>query len=139
MSRLVFDGVEIDKAPFPDSRGTTQLYISDMPSVGKDKYNRLLDNGFESLNEIYQAHSSDITRIDGVGPKTAKNIKIWVGDKVVKTHEISDEQVAGASISKIAKLYNIDKNEAEEVRNRYRRKFDQSVSHISDIHAEKDS
>lgn len=132
MIRLEFSGVEIDKAPFPDPRGTTQLYISDMPSVGKDKYNRLLDNGFESLNDLYQASLPEITTIDRIGPKTAKNIKMWVGDKVVKEYEISDKQVATASIKKISELYNANEKIAKEVREQYQRKSDPSMSHISE-------
>jgi len=138
MAILEFNGAKIEEAPFPDPRGKKQLFISDMPSVGKDKYNRLLDNGFNTLNDLYQASESEIMNIEGIGPITARNIKIWVGDQLVTMYEILDIQIPNDSIEEVKNIYNISETTAHEVQDKYDRQINGTMTHISDISSKED-
>lgn len=132
MTGMDSNEVEVGEAPFPEARGKTQLFISDMPSVGKDRYNRLLDNGFNTLNGLYQASESEITEIDGIGEKTAQNIKLWIGDQLVDKHGITDSRMNSMSVDEIADLYNISEDLAIDVKHRYEIEVEGEMKHISE-------
>lgn len=133
MTGLESNDVEVGEAPFPDPQGKTQLFISKIPSVGKNRYNRLLDNGFNTLNDLYQASESEITTIDGIGKKTAREIKIWVGDQLVEIYKVSDNQMNAMSVEEIATLYNISERAANEVKNRYHAEVEAETTHLSEV------
>lgn len=133
MTGLESNDVEVGEAPFPDPQGKTQLFISEIPSVGKNRYNRLLDNGFNTLNDLYQSSESEITAIDGIGKRTAREIKIWVGDQLVEMNNISASQMNAMSVEEIVTVYNISERAANEVKDRYQAEVEAETTHLSEV------
>lgn len=126
------DRVRIGDAPFADPQGKTQLFISSTPSVGKNRYNRLLDNDYDTFNDLYQASVSELTEIEGVGRKTALDIKVWVGDKLVDRLDISNEELNNMSSKEIAELYNATEDIADEIKHDYHTDPGIESTHISE-------
>ena len=63
------DGSEVDKA-------SVIKQFSDLSGVGEAKAELLFARGYRSLDDLQGASLEDLTAIDGIGDKLAKNIKL---------------------------------------------------------------
>jgi len=123
--------VEVGEAPFPDPKEKPQMFISSTPSVGKNRYNRLVNNDFNTLNDLYQASVSELADIDSIGRKTALDIKIAVGDELVERLNISNKQLNNMSVKEIADLYGVCDNNANEIKQNHIEP-EREITHISE-------
>ncbi len=68
----------------PKGKYKRQLFIlQGLPGVGKDRAKQLLDK-FETVENIMKASYDDLQKIEGIGAKTAENIRNMVSEELEK-------------------------------------------------------
>jgi N utilization substance protein A len=62
-----------------------KIYLSELPGVGKKLKEKLMAQGFETIQDLAQASVEDLVNIEGVGDKKAVNLIQKAKDYLIPT------------------------------------------------------
>jgi len=102
-----------DDLPFQRNAGD-EIIFQELPGVGADRSEKLISNGFESLNDLFLATVGDVTGVDGFGEKSARDLKIYIANMVRKRQNVSRSQIHSEPPKYIAREFNLDQEAAEQ-------------------------
>lgn len=96
--------------------GGNPNYAEALPNVGDDRAGRLIDAGY-SYEDLFNASQDDLTEVPGVGPKTARKIKVaMVGAALnnsegnITRHDLPDMETAA-----VADMFNLSEELADDL------------------------
>jgi hypothetical protein len=107
---------EIGESPFGEGVGSRDGFIESIRTVGQQRADSLVNAGFDTYNDLYQASLSEITEVYDIGETTAKRIKIRIGSVVRTKCDVSVADLAEMPVEDIANIYHTGTDLAGEIK-----------------------
>jgi DNA uptake protein ComE-like DNA-binding protein len=88
--------------------GGTPNYAEALPNVGDDRADRLMTAGY-SYDDLFNASQEDLTEVPGIGPKTARKIKVAMVGAALNhcEQDLSRSDLPDMETSAVADMFNL--------------------------------